>query len=91
MAVRPKGYGLTAELKAKVTASITLVIIISCARVCSSTPPCSSLLQKDAKFDHNLAQDAFLWIEEILSEPVKVPETQEDVLKSLKDGVMLCK
>lgn len=63
-----------------------------CARVCAvQLHPFCSLLQKDAKFDHNLAQDAFLWIEEILGEPVKVPESQEDVRESLKDGVMLCK
>ncbi|XP_003389350.2 PREDICTED: rac guanine nucleotide exchange factor B-like [Amphimedon queenslandica] len=62
MAVRPKGYGLTAELNAK----------------------------KDSKFDINLAQDAFLWIEELLGEPITVPEEPEKVKEILKDGIILC-
>lgn len=78
MAVRPKGYGLTAELNAKVISS-------------SIKMAASFQAQIEGKFDLNLAQDAFFWIEEILGEPVQVPENMSNVQDSLKDGVILCK
>ena len=76
MAVRPKGYGLTAELNAKVFKCSACLVII--------------FLQIDKKFDINLAQDAFLWIEELLGEPITVPEEPEKVKEILKDGIILC-
>lgn len=48
--------------------------------------------QKDAKFDPNLAFEAFDWIQDVLGEPLTIsPDTPGDVEKALKDGVVLCK
>ena len=46
----------------------------------------------EGKFDQDLAQEAFQWIEDVVGESVQpAPETGEKVQEALSDGVFLCK
>lgn len=69
MASRPRGYGLTAEVKGKM----------------------------DAKYEVEKEQEARLWIEDILGEPLDQSVPSHEPLGSsrfhaaLKDGIVLCK
>ena len=101
MSERPKGYGLTAELDAKVVIHIVefksgkrlmytsneyvYICIGYFVNVCSGYP-----LQKAAKYDYDLAAEAVAWIEEITGEAIGGPSPDE-VHDALKDGVTLCK
>ena len=47
-----------------------------------------------AKFDVGRAQEALAWIEQVIGRELDPPsreiQTQQDIRKSLKDGVSLC-
>lgn len=69
MASRPRGYGLTAEIKGKI----------------------------DAKYEIDKEQEARLWVEAVIGEPLDAsvsadePLGQERFHAALKDGIVLCK
>ena len=81
MANRSTGYGMTAELQAKVD----LYILVVCSTVLLYAP------QKDSNFDLNLANETREWIELVIGEPLSSWSGQEDITESLKDGIVLCK
>ena len=84
MASRPKGYGLTAELEAKVVC--VCMYLSTFVNVRSEYP----FTQKAAKYDDNLAAEAVAWIEEITGEAID-GSSPDSIQESLKDGVILCK
>ena len=82
MAEKPRGYGMTAELEAKV--KYLLVITFSCLLL---------YFQKAAKFDPEQAQIVFEWIATIIGDENAKPKeyNQKDICQILKDGEILCK
>ena len=84
MASRPKGYGLTAELEAKV---ISLYVYLGTFVNVRSEYP---FVQKAAKYDDNLAAEAVAWIEEITGDAID-GSSPDSIQEALKDGVTLCR
>ena len=79
MANRLTGYGMTAELQAKVND-------------CIEPSRQFYRLQKSGEYDSKLAMEAIIWITEVVTDArLNLPEGPEDFAELLKDGVVLCK
>lgn len=87
MAERPTGFGLTAEINAKVARFFTFLqnfITLFITMIFS--------VQIASKFDETKAQEAINWIEEIIGEPTGSDGgSQEGFQEGLKDGIKLLK